>query len=345
MSIVSPISQRKDDHIRINLDQDVRSGITSGFDDLAFEHQALPEIDLKDVDTRQQVLGKTISAPILISSMTGGTEWAGQINQNLALAANHANIALAVGSQRPALRDATAAKTFKVRPFAPNIPLFANIGAIQLNNGLGVDDCKKAVEMIEADALYLHLNPLQEAVQEGGDTNWKGLRWKIEQVCKQVGVPVFAKEVGHGISKQAARILVECGVAGIDVAGAVGTSWSQVESFRALDEDLAAIARGFVAWGVPTVRSIRNVRDVHPTLPVIASGGVRSGIDVAKSIALGAFLAGMAGPFLRAAATSPEEVIKVIETTRRQMSITMFAAGATDLAALARTPLYPTQQG
>ena len=208
MSIVSPISKRKDEHIQINLDKDVRSGVDAGFDSLAFDHQALPEIDLADVDLQCGFFGKRLNAPILISSMTGGTELAQQINTNLAIAANSANIAMGVGSQRPAINDPATAATFNVRKVAPNIFLFANIGAIQLNNGLSIDDCKKAIDMIGADALFLHLNPLQEAVQHGGDTNWKGLRWKIEQVCKVMRVPVFAKEVGHGISEKAARILV-----------------------------------------------------------------------------------------------------------------------------------------
>ena len=341
MTIVAPISQRKDDHIQINLNQDVRSGIDAGFDGLTFEHQALPEIDLADVDTSSVFLGRKLAAPILISSMTGGTDLAGQINRNLAIAAGQAGIAMGVGSQRPALANPTSASSFEVRKYAPNIILFANIGAIQLNNGLGVEDCKKAVDMIGADALYLHLNPLQEAVQEGGDTNWKDLRWNIEQVCHALPVPVFAKEVGHGISQRAARILVECGVAGIDVAGAGGTSWSQVESLRAKDPALAEIARTFRNWGVPTVQSIRNVRTAHPTLPIIASGGLRQGLDIAKAIALGASIGGLARPFLAAAAESPEAVLKQVELVRQQLRISMFAAGAANLACLSQTPLLP----
>lgn len=328
MRKVAPISARKDDHIRINLEQDVRSNLTSGLERYRFIHEALPELDLSEVDTATYLFGKKLRSPLLISSMTGGTKDAWKINVRLAEAAQEAGIAMGVGSQRAALEDPRAASTFKVRKAAPDILLFANLGAVQLNYGYDVSHCQRAVAMIEADALYLHLNPLQEAVQHGGDTNWKRLAKKIERVCKTVGVPVVAKEVGWGISERTARILVDCGVSAIDVAGAGGTSWSQVERYRAPDELTRELAGSFVGWGNPTAESIQCVRKATPSLPIFASGGLKDGIDIAKCIALGAALGGMAGPFLRAAALSSKKIRQQIELTHQQLRIAMFNTGA-----------------
>jgi isopentenyl-diphosphate delta-isomerase len=340
MRKVAPISNRKDDHIRINLEQDVRSNLTSGLERYNFIHEALPEIDLSDVDISTSIFGKKLRSPILISSMTGGTREAGKINMRLAEAAQEAGIAMGVGSQRAALEDPKAASTFKVRKIAPDILLFANLGAIQLNFGYDVSHYQRAVEMIEADALYLHLNPLQEAVQHGGDTNWKGLAKKIERVCELVGVPVVAKEVGWGISERTARILVDCGVSAIDVAGAGGTSWSQVEMHRAPDELTRELAGSFVRWGIPTAESIQLVRKAVPSLPVFASGGLKDGIDIAKCIALGASLGGMAGPFLKAAAISTEKINHQIELVLQQLRIAMFTTGAGTIGSLTQSRLF-----
>jgi isopentenyl-diphosphate delta-isomerase len=340
MRKVAPISNRKDDHIRINLEQDVRSNLTSGLERYNFIHEALPEIDLSDVDISTSIFGKKLRSPILISSMTGGTREAGKINMRLAEAAQEAGIAMGVGSQRAALEDPKAASTFKVRKIAPDILLFANLGAIQLNFGYDVSHYQRAVEMIEADALYLHLNPLQEAVQHGGDTNWKGLAKKIERVCELVGVPVVAKEVGWGISERSARILVDCGVSAIDVAGAGGTSWSQVEMHRAPDELTRELAGSFVRWGIPTAESIQLVRKAVPSLPVFASGGLKDGIDIAKCIALGASLGGMAGPFLKAAAISTEKINHQIELVLQQLRIAMFTTGAGTIGSLTQSRLF-----
>ncbi len=331
MSKVAPITERKDDHIKINLEQDVRSALANGLEKFHFVHEALPELDLDKVDTSLSLFGKKLQAPILVSSMTGGTEDAGDINMRLARAAQQCGAAMGVGSQRAALERPNMAATFQVRQVAPDILLFANLGAVQLNYGYGLEECQRAVEMIEADALYLHLNPLQEAVQAGGDTNWKGLAKKIEAVCKKLAVPVIVKEVGWGISERTAKILAECGVAAIDVAGAGGTSWSQVEMHRAPDEFLRNLAATFVGWGIPTAESILNVRKAAPGLIIFASGGLKDGLDVAKCLALGAKLGGMAGPFLKAAAISTENVVETIRLTRRQIEITMFCAGAGNL--------------
>ena len=251
MPKVAPIDQRKADHIKINLEQDVRSALTSGLEHYHFVHEALPELDLKKIDTTLNLFGKKLRAPILISSMTGGTAEAGIINLRLAEAAQACGVAMGVGSQRTAIENGGQAKTFQVRSAAADILLFANLGAVQLNYGYDLDQCRKAVEMIGADALYLHLNPLQEAVQDAGDTDFEGLAKKIESICKKLEVPVIAKEVGWGISERTAKLLTDCGVRAIDVAGAGGTSWSQVEMHRAPDEftrELAMNGRAVYAY-------------------------------------------------------------------------------------------------
>lgn len=334
MAKVAPLQQRKADHIKINLEKDVRSALTSGLEKYHFVHEALPELNLEDVDTSVAVFGKRLAAPILVSSMTGGTEQAGTINRRLAEAAEQARVAMGVGSQRAALEHPEQAESFQVRRYAPDILLFANLGAVQLNYSYGVDECKRAVDMIQADALYLHLNPVQEAVQEGGDTDFSGLAGKIAEVCRQVGVPVLAKEVGWGISERTAKLLADCGVAAIDVAGAGGTSWSQVEMHRAASEFTRQLAAAFVGWGIPTAESIQMVRRAAPEMLVFASGGVQDGLDIAKCIALGATLGGMAGNFLRAAAVSTEEASDLMQLVKRQLQVTMFATGCASLQEL-----------
>ncbi len=337
------ISTRKSDHIRINLEEDVRSSLTTGLEMYRFIHEALPEIDLDRVDLSQTLFGKKVMLPLLVSSMTGGTGEAGRINRVLAEAAQETGIVMGVGSQRAALEHPEVADTFRVRRFAPDIALLANLGAVQLNYGYTVDHCRRAVDMIEADALILHLNALQEAVQPEGDTRFAGLVKKIGQVCRQLPVPVVVKEVGWGISEKAARWLAEAGVTAIDVAGAGGTSWSQVEKYRIQDESLARVASAFRNWGIPTAESIVMVKKGAPGLMIFASGGLRSGVDIAKCIALGANLGGMAGPFLKAAARSLELTLQTIAEVRRELQITMFAAGAANIEQLQRTPLIHSE--
>ncbi|MEW6285525.1 MAG: type 2 isopentenyl-diphosphate Delta-isomerase [Chloroflexota bacterium] len=334
MTKVAPIDQRKADHIKINLEQDVRSALTTGLENYHFTHEALPELDLNRLDTTLSLFGKRLAAPLLISSMTGGTAEAETLNLRLAEAAQETGIAMGVGSQRAAIEHPEQAATFQVRRVAPDILLFANLGAIQLNYGYGIDQCRRAVEMIQADALILHLNPLQEAVQDAGDVNFAGLAAKIEEVCKKLEVPVIAKEVGWGISERTARVLAECGVQAIDVAGAGGTSWSQVEMHRAPDEFTRQLAATFVGWGIPTADSILNVKKVVPEMTIFASGGIKDGLDVAKCVALGATLGGMAGPFLKAAAVSTEKVAEMIRLTKKQIEVTMFTCGAGKLEEL-----------
>jgi isopentenyl-diphosphate delta-isomerase len=333
------VEQRKSDHIRINLEQDVASRATTGLEKLRFIHQALPELDMQRIDMRREAFGKLLNGPLLISCMTGGTDEARVINRNLAVAAQRAGVAMGLGSMRAAVVRPELAHTFHVRDVAPDILLFANIGAVQLNYGFTLDQCRRAVEMVQADVLVLHLNPLQEALQPEGDTNWAGLLSRIAAVVRAMPVPVIAKEVGWGISPHAARQLAEAGVAGIDVAGAGGTSWSQVEMHRAQTEIQRRVAEAFVDWGIPTSESIRNVRAYAPELKVIASGGLRNGVDGAKCIALGAELFGMAGPFLRAATLSDQAVYDEIEIILRQLRVVMLCTGARDLAALQRVEL------
>ena len=335
MPKVAPTAKRKAEHIRINLEQDVRSGLTTGLERYHLVHQALPELDLEEIDTGIELFGRRLAAPLLVSSMTGGTREAGEINGRLAQAASALGIAMGVGSQRAALEDPTQSATFSIaRRFAPEILLFANLGAVQLNYGYSQEHCQRAVDMIQADALILHLNPLQEAVQPGGDTNFAGLAAKIEDICRSVQVPVIAKEVGWGISEQSARMLANCGVAAIDVAGAGGTSWTQVEMHRASDEFGRRLAGTFVGWGVPTADAIVNVRKAAPGIHIFASGGLKDGLDVAKCMGLGASLCGMAGHFLRAAADSTQAATDAIQLVRRQLQVAMFASGSRTLSQL-----------
>lgn len=340
MTKVAPLPQRKDEHIHINLEKDVRSRLTTGLEAYRLPHEALPELSLHEIATQQVLFGKPLPTPLMISSMTGGSAEAVRINRRLAEAVHETGIAIGLGSQRAAIEDPRTIPSFRVvREVAPQALVFANLGAVQLNYGYGVEECRRAVEMLEADALILHLNPLQEAVQHGGDVNFKALAPKIEAVCKALEVPVIAKEVGWGISQRTARLLANCGVAAIDVAGAGGTSWSQVEMYRAPDAFTRDLAAAFIAWGIPTAESIQNVRQAAPDVMIFASGGLQNGIDLAKSIALGARLGGMAGPFLRAAAKSTEAVIAAIRQIEAQLRVSMFACGAPDLQALQRTPL------
>ena len=355
-------AERKDDHIRINLEEDVGfHQLTTGFECFHFVHQALPEIDLDAVDTSVTLFGKRLSAPILVSSMTGGTAQAALFNRRLAEAVQDRNLAMGVGSQRTALEDARSAATFAVRQYAPDALIFANLGAVQLNYGYTVDQCRRAVEMVEADALILHLNPLQEVLQPEGDFRWGGLLSQIEAVCTRLEVPVIAKEVGWGISRQAATRLIDAGIRAIDVAGAGGTSWSEVEKHRAATERQSRLAAAFREWGIPTAASLAHVRAARaqagkPDLPIFASGGMRSGQDVAKAAALGADLTGMASPFLKRAVESTQAVVDEFDLLTDELRIAMFASGARNISALRQPgvlintaelqdgPIYRSQQ-
>jgi isopentenyl-diphosphate delta-isomerase len=328
---------RKLDHIRIVLNEDVAAkGVMTGFAAYRLPHTALPELDLAEIDTSTTFLGKPMRAPLLISSMTGGAQAAERINLALAEAAEHLGLAMGVGSQRAALVDSRLASTYQVRRVAPHIPLLANVGAVQLNYGFGVEECRRAVEMIEADALILHLNPLQEAVQPEGNVNFKGLLARIGEICERLPAPVIVKEVGNGISARDAQRLYDVGVRCIDVAGAGGTSWSEVERFRQATEHGELVAGAFAHWGLPTTEAIRQVRAALPDVTLIGSGGVRSGIDVAKAIALGADLAGTAKPALFSAVDErgAEAVVEGLQCYLRELRVAMFCTGSANLEAL-----------
>jgi isopentenyl-diphosphate delta-isomerase len=332
--------QRKSDHIRINLEEDVDfKHVSTGLASYRFVHCALPELDLQDVDTSITLLGKPLAAPLFISSMTGGTPEASTINRHLAEAAQATGVGMGVGSQRAAMEDPSLADTFRVRHVAPDILLMANLGAVQLNYGYGPGECRRAVEMIEADALILHLNPLQEALQPEGNTRFAGLLSKIETVCRALEVPVIVKEVGWGFSEQVARQLAGAGVAMIDVAGAGGSSWSQVEMYRAQAEGQRQVAAAFAGWGIPTAESLLMVRRGAPGLPVVASGGIRNGIQIAKAIALGAIACGVAGPLLGPATRSDVAVAEVLQVLVTQLRVAMFAAGVADIPTLQCAPI------
>jgi isopentenyl-diphosphate Delta-isomerase len=332
--------QRKSDHLRICLNEEVQfNQLTTGFADYFFQHQALPEIDLSDVNLTVRLFNKTLAAPIVISSMVGGIGPAADINRNLARAARHFGLAMGIGSERYLIESPAAQNFFQVREIAPDILLLANLGAVQLNCGFGVKECLRAVQAIDADALILHLNPLQEALQPGGNTDFSGLAAKIHQVCVELPVPVIVKEVGCGISAEVAAQLVQAGVAGIDVAGAGGTCWSEIEKMRITDDLGAKVAGAFAGWGIPTADSLIAVRQVAPRLPVIASGGIRSGLDIAKAIALGADAVGIGWPLLKLAADSTEAVEKYLQENIAVLKIAMFCIGASNFAQLKFSPL------
>lgn len=333
--------RRKADHIRINLEEDVTfKQLTTGLEHYSFLHQALPELNLSEISTAAMLFGKRLTTPLLISSMTGGTAEAQRINRILATAAQEVGLAMGLGSQRAGIEDETLADTYRVRDVAPDILLFANLGAVQLNYGYGLDECQRAVDMIEADALILHFNALQEAVQPEGDGNFADLLPKVEAICRQLPVPVIAKEVGWGFAGETARRLADAGIAAIDVAGAGGTSWSQVEMYRAPTARHARVAGAFIDWGIPTAVSLQACHTAVPELPLIASGGIGNGIDVAKCVALGASLVGFAGQFLRAAdKQGVAGVIDLAGALTDELRITMFCSGAGSLDALRQTPL------
>ncbi len=331
---------RKDEHIRINLEEDVAfDQVTTGLESYQLVHQAVPECDLSAIKTESDFLGHRLAFPLLIAPMTGGTPRTGDINRILAEAAQATGIGMGLGSMRIILEDPATVATFQVRRYAPDILLLANLGAVQLNYGYGPAECRRIVELVEADGLYLHLNPLQEALQPEGNTRFAGLLQRIEAVCRALEVPVIVKEVGAGLSEQAARQLIAAGVSALDVAGAGGTSWSQIEMQRGQSTIQREVAAVFRNWGIPTAQSLQGVRAVAPDIPLIASGGLRSGLDIAKALALGADVAAMAAVLLQAAAVSPQALYERLEIIRRQLTIAMFAAGAPNIAHLKRVPV------
>lgn len=320
------IQARKGDHIRLCLDERSQAA-QHVFDKYQLPYTALPEMSLDDIDTSFTLLGRQLKAPMVVASMTGGSEHGRAINTNLAIAAEQCGVALGVGSQRIGLEKQDAKDTFElVRKHAPNAFIIANMGAVQLNYGHSVESYQKIVDMIQADALYLHLNPLQEALQPGGDTDFRGLLAKIERLVKRISVPVFVKEVGHGISTEVATQLFAAGVRVVDTAGVGGTSYAWVEAERARNN---AFAEWFKVYGVPTDQSVVAVAGARTSDDqlVIASGGIRSPLDGLKAHALGADLFSAAVPFLQPAMDSPESVIEVLENWKQGLRVVMFASG------------------
>lgn len=331
------IEQRKQDHIDIILSGTARHSQGSGFDSFEFMHDALPDLDFNQIDLGTTFLGKSLKLPYLASSMTGGPAQGGIINRNIAVAAQELGFAMGVGSQRIALGGGSGhGLDLSVRRLAPDIALYANLGAVQFVHGMTVDDARFAVEAIAADALILHLNPLQEALQQGGDINWKGVAKSIEAVCRSLQVPVIAKEVGSGISLPVARRLRDLGISAIDVAGAGGSSWAVVEGKRHPDAAGQALGEDFRNWGIPTATCLRAVSTDMPDMPLIASGGIQTGLEGAKAIRLGARLVGQAGALLRAATLGPENVVNHVKAWEKALRVACFCTSSQNLEALAK---------
>ncbi|MFS0674786.1 type 2 isopentenyl-diphosphate Delta-isomerase [Ornithinibacillus sp. 179-J 7C1 HS] len=332
------INKRKTEHIRLCLTDQVEGvNKSTGLEGISFIHNALPEINFSNIKINTSFLQKEVNAPFLVSSMTGGSELATEINHNLAIAAEERGWAIALGSTRALLESDKHQDSFLIRKQAPNVPLIANLGAVQLNYGYGPEHAQRIVDLTEADALYLHLNTLQEVIQDEGDLNFDNLLPKIEEVCNKLDVPVGVKEVGFGIDGTVARKLHDVGVSFIDVAGAGGTSWSQVEKLRSQDPLRKAAAEAFNSWGIPTKDCIVSVRNELENVPLVASGGMKTGLDAAKAITIGADIIGFARSLLQAATDSVEEVVKVMEQIEFELKITMFGIGAKDLSELKNT--------
>jgi isopentenyl-diphosphate Delta-isomerase len=311
----------------------------TGFAELDLPYLALPETDLDAIDTSTTFLGRRLRAPLLIGAMTGGAELAGRINRHLAEAAQRVGVGMMLGSQRVMIERPEAVASFAVRDVAPDVLLLGNLGVAQLLRGYGVEEATRAIEAVGADGLAFHTNPLQEAVQEGGDVRFRGVVARLGEVVAALPFPVLLKEVGHGISGAAAAAVAEVPFAAIDVAGAGGTSWARVEELVRFGE---IRHHDLVEWGIPTVRALREVREALPAMPLVASGGIRSGLDVAKAIALGAQVAAIALPLLAPALESADAVEATLERYLTELRVAMHGCGAGDLAALARTPLVAT---
>ena len=334
---MSELDRRKQQHIELCLKKENHTSKPNGFEKYDFEHCSLPEIDFNDIDISTQFCGKQLNCPIIISSITGGCTRGEEINHKLAGIAQKYKIGFAVGSQRAAIADKSLEHTFQVRKFAPDILLLANLGAVQLNYGFGIDECQRAIDMIEADALILHLNPLQEVFQPEGNTNFSGLLKKIENICKKLTVPVIIKEVGYGISAPVAEKLFEAGVYAIDVNGSGTISWCNVEAQRCNDYKRMRAASVFKNWGLTTAESLTKIYQNYKSSSLIAGGGIKTGLDIAKAIALGASVCSNATDFFEAILQSEQNAIDLIDALIFELKTTMFCVGAKDIQALKNT--------
>ncbi len=328
---------RKKDHLRICLEDRVEFEKSTGFEDYEFEHRALPTTNLDEVDASTSLLGKDLKLPLFIGAMTGGTPRARDINRNLAESAQEVGIGMGLGSQRAMLEDPDLTSTYLVRDVAPDILLLGNIGAVQVSQ-YPVDRLREMITRVGADGLAVHLNPVQEMVQPEGDTDWRNVLPSLERLCRELEFPVVVKEVGCGISGEIAVKLESVGVSCIDVAGAGGTCFAKVEEHRG--SDTAAL---FSEWGIPTAESLRQCAEVT-RLPLIASGGLRSGLDCAKALAMGASVVSFALPLLRASMDSPHAVVRVLESFARQLKKTMLLVGASTLDELKRAVIRKVKE-
>jgi len=338
--------RRKIDHIRICLEKNVEAkNLTSGFENVFFVHRAVPRVDYESIDLSVDFLGHKFSAPIIVEALTGGAEKATEINRVIALAVEELGLGMGVGSQRAAIEDESLEYTFKVvRENAPNAFIIANLGYSQIASEYSVKEVKRAVEMIEANAIAIHLNTLQEVIQTEGKPGGKSLCDKIIDIADAIDVPLIIKETGCGIAAEEAELLESLGVDCIDVAGAGGTSWAAVEYYRALeagDETKKHLGEAFWDWGIPTAVSIVEVSQTTK-LKVIASGGIRSGLHIAKSIALGADMTGIALPILKAAVLGLEEVKRKLKTFMECLKTCMFLVGVSKIEELKNTPVILT---
>jgi isopentenyl-diphosphate delta-isomerase len=329
----SNITQRKQDHIHFLLqDADIERR-QSGFERIRLTHRGLPECDFADIDSGTDFLGKPLSSPLLISSMTGGAAATLQaINRRLAEAAESAGVAMAVGSQRAMIQDPQARASFELRQYAPTIPLIANMGAVQLNYGFGLDEAQRMVDVLEADALYLHLNPLQEVIQPEGNTNFAQLTDKIAQLAEALPVPIILKEVGCGLSARDIELGLSAGIQWFDLAGRGGTSWSRIESHRAHSSQLASLGETFQDWGLTTPQALLQAHPFQDRAHFIASGGIRNGIDMIKSVIMGGQICGVAAPLLKPAMDSTAATLATIEQLKQEFRTAQFLLGAPTLA-------------
>lgn len=322
----SEIKQRKDRHLQICLEADVRSDLTNGFERYRLIPNAAPEADFSAFSTARTFLDREISFPLLISSMTGGTERGALINRNLCIAAEARRVALALGSLRVYLASNDVHSLSEIRRSAPTVPILANIGAVQLNTGMETDDIRKLIESIEADGLIFHFNPLQELIQPGGDRDFSDFFRKLAAIRKRIPVPLIAKEVGFGFSVETARRLIEAGFDWIDAAGAGGTSWAKVEMYARGEDPNESVYAPFGKFGLPTADCVAALREAFPALPLIASGGIRDGVEMRKAELLGARLSGVALPFLAPALTGPDAVCALIDRLEVQYRSASFVS-------------------